>query len=247
MRFGEVLREASGAEATAALRTFDQAAWSLGFSTLSTMNDREPFDVEASVVMLTVLLGRRDLRLSRFVSVLTQWLRRYHGLVNPQKLLKIGRSAEKALGDLPLLRLAFFVLRNSDPKRFKKFETAPLKDPFYLDPRLRDLVDRDIAKKGMFLGLSPSSGLMFPEGAFKERDSDLLPEAALLSRNMQLRLRLLLGANSRSDAAYQLARSPDVSARQLARIIFLSYEPAHRLKQELCRPEAIEILRRIGA
>lgn len=213
---------------------FDRAAWTLGFSSLST-HKAEPLDVEAAVVLVAYLVGLRELRLGRFVSVLLNWLQTRHHLLHPAKLLKMAQALETAVGEQPALRLALHALRAVDPKKFQNFRPAPLSAPYYLEPRLAALVDQKLEKEGYYLDLPAKAGLRVPRSAFPRRTSDLLSEEALLKRNEQLRQRLLHGAGWRSDAVLLLRDHPEMTASELSDTLMLSYEPAHRLVSEVGR------------
>lgn len=149
---------------------------------------------------------------------------------------------ETSFGPLPVMRLAFARLYALDPKRFKNLKPHPLEKPFYLEPRLKELVDMELESVGFMDGLTKSLGLMFPKGAFKEKESDLVDDARLFRRNSQLRMRHLLGANYRSDVAVMVKTRPSLSARELSRTLLLSYEPAHRLVQEMRECEKMGLL-----
>lgn len=213
---------------------FDRAAWTLGFSSAST-RQTTLLDAEAAVVLVAYLAGLQALRLGRFLPVLLNWLRTRHHLLHPAKLLKMARAAEVALGEQAPLRLALHTLRASDPKRFQSFRPPPLSVPFYPEPRLATLVDQKIEKEGYYLDLTAEDGFHIPKSAFVPRPSDLLSEKALLTRNEQLRNRLLHGPTWRADAVLLLRDHPWISASELADMLMLSYEPAHRLVREIAR------------
>ncbi len=213
---------------------FDQAAWTLGFSSFSA-TPKSPLDVEAAVVLVAYLVGQSELRLSRFLSVLVHWLSTRHNYLHAAKLLKMAQAMEVALGEIPTLRLAMHVLQKADPKKFRNFKPGLLSEPFYLEPRFAALVDQKVAKEGYYLDLHAEDGFCLPKSAFKPRASDLLSEEALLKRNEQLRLRLLYGISWRSDAVLLLRDHPEMTASELSDTLMLSYEPAHRLVSELMR------------
>jgi hypothetical protein len=238
MRFRKALKTLDTKTRDELLELFDRAAWTLGFSSLSTRVE-EPLDVEAAVVLVAYLAGLRDLRLGRFLPVLVHWLSAWHHLLNAAKLLKMARAAEAALGELPTLRLALHTLRAADPKKFQNFHPAPLSEPFYPEPRFAALVDQKLAAEGFFMGLSMEDGLRLPKSAFPSRASDLLSEEALLERNEQLRMRLLHGVGYRADAVLLLKDKPNMTASELSDTLMLSYEPAHRLVSEVARYRAL--------
>ncbi len=233
MRFRQALKSIDTLTREELLNLFDRASYSLAFSSLE-RTSIEHLDTEASVALLTFLLSKRELELSRFVPVLLQWLGRYHHLLNPTKLSKMCSMVESASGEeLPVLRLVSFLLKKTDPRRFKKLSVAPLTSPFYFEPRLKAIVDKKLESEGFFMGLPPEVGLMVSASAFKPRDSNLLGEEILFNRNKQLRSRLLHGVNYRNDAILLLTEHPNMSARELSDTLVLSYEPAHRLSQDV--------------
>jgi hypothetical protein len=192
-------------------------------------------DTEASVVLVAYLVSQPELRLNRFLSVLLNWLQTRHHLLHAAKLLKMAQAAEAALGEMPALRLVLHVLRKTDPKKFQNYKPDPLSKPFYPEPRLAAFVDQKLSKEGLYLDLPAEAGFHVPKSAFRPRASDLLSEEALLKRNEQLRLRLLLGASWRTDAVLLLRDHPAMSASELSDTLMLSYEPAHRLVAEVSR------------
>lgn len=210
---------------------FERAAWTLGFSSLS--SDRKLLiDTEASVVLIAYLVNLPELRLGRFLSVLLNWLQCRNHLIHAAKLLKMAQAAEVALGEQPVLRLALHALRHWDQKKFQNFKPDQLTNPYYPEPRLSSLVDHKLAAEGYYLDLPSNTGFRIPKSAFKPRTSDLISEQALLQRNEQLRVRLLYGASWRSDAILLLRDHPDMTASELSDTLLLSYEPAHRLVAE---------------
>lgn len=219
------------------LAFFDNMAYSLGFSSLSTRT-MVAVDVETSLVLMASLLHRKELRLSRFIPAFVGYLERYHHLLNPPKLLKMSRMFENDDG-LPFLQLMKHVLRSQDSKRFRAYSASPLRTPFYLDLRFKSLVDDMLAEEGFYLNLTSESGLMFPKGSFKGKVSDLLPMDRYLARNEQLRLRYFFGSNYRGDAVLLLKCHPRISAKELAETLLLSYEPAYRLVQDLREYQAL--------
>jgi len=232
MRFRKALKTLDTKTREELISLFDRAAWTLGFSSLSTQ-DKEPLDVEAAVVLVAFIVSARELRLGRFLPVLIHWLSVRHHLLNAAKLLKMARATEATLGELPALRLAMHTLRAADPKKFQNFRPAPLSMPFYTEPRLAALVDRKVASEGFSIDLMETDGFRLPKSAFPRRASDLISEKALLQRNEQLRTRLLHGPSYRADAILLLRDSPDMKACELSDTLMLSYEPAHRLVSEV--------------
>lgn len=213
---------------------FDRVTWTLGIASLSSV-PQEPMDTEVAVVIGAYLIGLRELRLGRFLSVLLNWLAKRHHLLHPAKLLKMARAFEAAMGEQAVLRLSMHVLRAADPRRFQNFESRPLTAPFYAEPKLAAIVDQKLEHEGFFLGLPATAGFRIPKSAFPSRDSDLLTEENLLKRNEQLRQRLLHGTAWRTDAVLLLRDSPKMTASELADTLMLSYEPAHRLVAEISR------------
>jgi len=234
VRFRKALKTLDTKTREELLELFDSAAWTLGFSSLSTQ-PAAPLDTEVAVVLVAYLVGLRELRLGRFLPVLLHWLRAHHHLLHPAKLLKMAQAVEAALGEQPPLRLALRVLRATDPKKFQNFRPEPLSAPFYAEPRLAALVDQKLEKEGYYLDLAAEEGFRVPKSAFVPRTSDLLPEEALLRRNEQLRHRLLHGSGWRSDAVLLLRDYPAMTASELSDTLMLSYEPAHRLVAEVAR------------
>jgi hypothetical protein len=234
MRFRKHLKSLDTSSREELSELFDRAAWTLGFSSLSTA-PKAAMDTEAAVVLVAYLVSQPELRLARFLSVLLNWLQARHHLLHAAKLLKMAQAAEAALGEMPTLRLALHVLRKVDPKKFQNFKPDPLSKPFYPEPRLAALVDQKLKKEGLYLDLPTKAGFHVPKSAFQPRTSDLLSEEALLKIIEQLRLRLLHGASWRSDAVLLLRDHPAMTASELSDTLMLSYEPAHRLVSEVSR------------
>ncbi len=72
------------------------------------------------------------------------------------------------------------------------------------------------------------AGLFLPERALRIRESDIMPLRELARAHLQVRLRLLFGANIRADAAFYISKGVR-SPSELMRAIGCSYEPAHRI------------------
>lgn len=211
---------------------FERAAWTLGFSGLST--DRKVvIDTEASVVLIAYLVNLPELRLIRFLSVLLNWLQCRNHLLHAAKLLKMAQAAEAALGEQPAVRLTLHALKHWDQKKFQNLRPNQLTNLYYPEPRLSSLVDQKIATEGYYLDLPADAGFRIPKSAFRPRSSDLISEQVLLERNEQLRLRLLHGASWRSDAILLLRDHPNMTASELSDTLLLSYEPAHRVVAEI--------------
>ena len=238
MRFRVALKTLDTKTNDELLLLFDRAAFTLGFSSLG-MRTEELLDTETAIVLLAYVLGKHELRLARFVPVLVMWLSRYHSLLNAQKLSKMAREMESAVGELAIFRLVALALKASDPRKFRNFRILPLTEPFYLEPRLRSLVDQKLKDQGFYPGLSKETGLMISASAFAARESDLVPEHTLFRRNEQLRHRLIHGATYRSDATLLLRDRPQMTAKELADTLMLSYEPAHRLSADIARYRAL--------
>ncbi len=232
MRYRKLLKSIDTMTSQELLDLFDRSAWTLGFSSLSNQV-KLPLDTEAAVVLIAYLVNLPELRLNRFLGVLLHWLGTRNHLLHAAKLLKMADAAEASLGEISTLRLAMHVLHKTDPKKFQNFKPASVSKPFYPEPRFASIVDQKLAKEGYYLDLSAEAGFRIPKSAFKPRKSDLLPEDSLLKRNEQLRYRLLLGASWRSDAILLLRDQPAMSASQLSDTLMLSYEPAHRLVNEI--------------
>lgn len=235
MRFRLALKTMDTKTKDQLLELFDSASYTLGFSSLE-QRPMSLMDTEASVALMPYLMAQKELELNRFVPVLLQWLGSYHGLLNPTKLLKMCQMVEAMAGvDLPVLRLVSFFLKKTDPRRFKNFTVTPLASPFYFEPRLKELVDSKLRREGFYKDLPSEVGLMVSASAFKNRESNLLPEQAFLKRNEQLRTRLVHGVNYRSDAVLLLRDNSSMSAKEVADTLALSYEPAHRLTLDVRR------------
>ncbi len=238
MRFRKTLKTLDTKTTGEYLELFDRVAWTLGFSSF-TSRPLKLLDTEAAVVLMVYLITQPELRLARFFPVLINWLNTYHSHLHAAKLLKMAEAAENMLGEIAPLRLAFHVLRKADPKKFQHFQPQAVSKPFYLEPRLANLIDQKIAKEGLYLDLKRKEGFRIPKSAFSRRASDLISEEALLKRNEQLRLRLLNGSNWRSDALLLLRDHPNMTASELSDILMLSYEPAHRIVAEVARYRAL--------
>lgn len=234
MRFRNSMKTLDTKTRDELLQLFDRVSYSLGFASLSTTTFAT-LDVEGSIVLGAYLLSQRELRLSRFVPALVLWLQRYHGLVNAHKLIKMTTTAEAELGDLALMRLVAHVLKHCDSRKYKNINIAPLQEPFYLEPRLKILVDTKVQQEGYYLAMPADLGIMISRSGLQLRDSDLISEDNYLKRNEQLRLRLLNGVNYRTDAAILLRDHPTISAKELSDTLCLSYEPAHRLTSEIAK------------
>jgi hypothetical protein len=185
----------------ALLRQFDNCAFTLGFFVQIPEEPRKVLDTEFAISTLPSLLENESLSLERFIGVSLTFLQRYHHLLDPESLFKKCTSAEQihSGGESPITRLFYHFLWNLDSDRFQKFQPLPLSKPYYPEPILAELTDMKIQERGFFKGLDPSLGLMIPEGAFRLRESDVLPEKILFERNEQLKNRHLFGVNSCSD------------------------------------------------
>jgi len=75
------------------------------------------------------------------------------------------------------------------------------------------------------------AGIFLPQKALRIDERHILPTAALAKRHLQVRLRLLFGANIRADAAFYISKGVK-GASDLMRAIGCSYEPAHRILED---------------
>ncbi len=75
------------------------------------------------------------------------------------------------------------------------------------------------------------AGLFLPEKALRIEDRYIVPIAALAKLHLQVKLRLLFGANIRADAAFYISKGIS-GASELMRAIGCSYEPAHRILED---------------
>ena len=206
---------------------FDRSLYCMGVF-LPSYHSKNHMDLELSLLTVSYLVGRKDMASARFLGPLVAFLLKNKTLVNKQKLKKMWSyfGEEK----VPLMRLVMFLL-GSTPKG-----DYP---PFYLDLRMKPLVDRKLEAEGFFMNLPRSLGLMLPSNSLRVREDDLLSDDLLFSRNPQLKERLFLGPSFRADVNFQLKRNPSTSASDLEKRFAMTHEPAFRLLNELKRAYSV--------
>jgi hypothetical protein len=75
------------------------------------------------------------------------------------------------------------------------------------------------------------AGILLPEKALRIDVRHVLPTSALAKVHLQVKFRLLFGANIRADAAFYISHGVK-GASDLMRAIGCSYEPAHRIIED---------------
>ncbi len=244
MKFQTILAAYDTLRQDEKLSLFDDLAWTLGFSSLTASQPKEAYDLEASLLFMGVLISERPLRLGRFLPVLFLWLSNYSKFINAQKITKMMTAYDEIhqTESCYALELMKRYLRFHEPKRYKTaLKIRPIKEAFYLDQRMKELVDMALELEGFPEWLDVHSGYMMPKSTFHTKSMDVLSEKVLFDRNEQFRLRLLMGVCYRADALWMLKREPALTPTQLAAECFMSYEPAHRLLHELRTYQLYEI------
>ncbi len=219
------------------LEVLDSCLYSLGVFTGSS-SKYDLLDIELSLVSMAYLLPKEKLKAKRFLGPTVKFLQNYKDQINNNKLLKLSKDLSRVLEkDLPLMRLFLFVLDENLAQKFRTNSSEKL----YLDQRFKESTDLAVKKRGLFLNMPDSLGLVLPEGSVRLRDSDLLPREVVLKRNEQLRNRFIFGPGFRADIAWWLKYHPETSARRLSKIFGMSYEPANRLSSQIRIAQAVGV------
>jgi hypothetical protein len=84
------------------------------------------------------------------------------------------------------------------------------------------------------------AGLLLSEKALRIDQRHILPIMTLAKIHLQVRLRLLFGANIRADAAFYISKGVS-GASDLMRAIGCSYEPAHRILEDFNKAGSLDL------
>jgi hypothetical protein len=177
-------------------------------------------DIERTILSASKFIESED---RRILGLLASWITVHAKLLCVGKLKRL--MTIEVLGDPQVISaLAFLAVKNG----CHELKTLTKRYP---EKRIWDATDTAIKIKGpeeSFL----QAGLLLPKSNLRIRESDILPLEKLSKVHLQTRLRLIFGANIRADAVYYLSKG-ELSASELMRKIGSSYEPAHRILEEL--------------
>ncbi|SMF83655.1 hypothetical protein [Pseudobacteriovorax antillogorgiicola] len=227
MNYRKFIEKLDNCTQNEAHKYLDRSLYQVGVF-LPSYSSKTHLDLELSLLTAFYLVGLKEMSATRFLGPLTLFLQKNVSLINRSKLQKmwdhLGR--ERA----PLMRLAMHLLGTTVSGNFS---------PFYLDQRMKALVDKKLAKEGTFMEVPLSLGLMIPAGSVRLRESDLVPELVLFKRNKQLRERLFMGGTFRADVSFQLKRNPATTPSDLEKRFAMTHEPAFRLLTDLKRARSL--------
>ena len=165
-----------------------------------------------------------DLDDRRILGLLASWILVHANLVCIGKLKRL--LEREKLGDPQIISaLAFFAVEKRHHEWKTLCKTFPEK---YLWGEAGTKAALKFQKP---VASFSKAGLFLPEKALRLDQRHILPIAVLAKHHLQIRLRLLFGANVRADAAFYVSKGID-GASDLMRAIGSSYEPAHRILEE---------------
>jgi hypothetical protein len=189
---------------------------------ISAVEPNRSADIERTLLLASSHVDGEDRRL---LGYLASWISVHAGIVCVGKLKRI-MSAEN-LGDSQVVSALAFLAIDFGFHEWKllakEFPERPLWNSASTSSSLK------------MKGADPNferAGLLLPKSFLRIRASDILPIEALCKVHLQARLRLIFGANLRADGVYYLSKGA-LSASELMRKIGSSYEPAHRILEEL--------------
>jgi len=194
-------------------------------------------DIERTLLAATTYVDSSERRL---LGLLSSWIIVHANLVCVGKLKRI--MEKECLGDPQIVSaLAFLAVEN----KHHEWKSLCKKYP------QRYLWGEEGTKLALKFQKPVSSftkaGLLLSEKALRIDERHIVPTASLAKLHLQVKLRLLFGANIRADAAFYISKGI-TGASDLMRAIGCSYEPAHRIlddfkkaggfgvSQELVRP-----------
>lgn len=178
-------------------------------------------DIERTLLAATSLVDSSERRL---LGLLASWIVVHANLVCIGKLKRI--MEKEGLGDPQIVSaLAFLALEY----KHHEWKTLCKRYP------VRHLWGEEGTKLALKLQKPVASfakaGILLPEKALRIDERHVLPTTALAKAHLQVRLRLLFGANIRADAAFYISKGI-IGASDLMRAIGCSYEPAHRILED---------------
>lgn len=187
-------------------------------------------DIERTLLAATSYVDSSERRL---LGLLCSWIIMHANLVCVGKLKRIMEKEE--LGDPQLVSaLAFLAVEN------KHHEWKSLCKKYPARYLWGEEGTRLALKFQKPVGSFAKAGLLLSEKALRIDERHILSATALAKLHLQVKLRLIFGANIRADAAFYISKGI-TGATDLMRAIGCSYEPAHRILEDFNKAGGLDL------